>query len=39
MYYNLFLYNYLNVFTMKIDKITGNVPNCISCQIAHDITI
>ena len=21
---------------MKIDKITGNWPNCISCQIAHD---
>ena len=21
---------------MKIDKITGSVPNCIVCQIAHD---
>ena len=23
---------------MKIDKITGSVPNCIACQIAYDIT-
>ena len=21
---------------MKIDKITGSVPNCIACQIAYD---
>ena len=24
---------------MKIYKITENVPNCISCQIAHDTII